>query len=117
LLMPASLTLTDQDISSLNHLLESTAGFAILERATMKKTRNFRSSLDVDELWESICKKAIGIIGPALNGITVADTLLKVKNILALFIQTMDVCLVTFVSLPVCLANGVVELGLLCRGL
>ncbi|CCX31529.1 exocyst complex subunit Sec15-like-domain-containing protein [Pyronema domesticum] len=90
LLMPASLTLTNDEISPLNHLLESIAGFAILEKATMKKTRNFRSAMDVDELWDSMCKKAIAIIGPALKGITVADTLLKVKNILSLFIQTMD---------------------------
>lgn len=99
LLMPASLHLSDEDMSGLNHLLESIAGFAILEKATIAKTRNFRSALDVDELWDSMCKKAIAIVGPALKGIAVADTLLKVKNVLALFIQTMDV------SLPLPLAG------------
>lgn len=99
LLLPANLIFSDEDISPLNHLLEDIAGFAILERATMRKTRNFRSSQDVGELWDSMCKKAIAIIGPALNGITVADTLLKVKNVLALFIQTMDV---GFFSPPGC---------------
>jgi hypothetical protein len=38
-----------------------------------------------------MCKKAINIISPALENITDADNLLKVKNVLALFIQTMDV--------------------------
>lgn len=38
-----------------------------------------------------MCKKAINIISPALDNITDADNLLKVKNVLALFIQTMDV--------------------------
>ncbi|KAI5793189.1 exocyst complex subunit Sec15-like-domain-containing protein [Geopyxis carbonaria] len=90
LLMPSSLSFSNEDIQSMNHLLEGVAGFAILERATMKKTRNFRSAADVDELWDSMCKKAIGIITPALSGITISDTLLKVKNVLALFIQTMD---------------------------
>jgi hypothetical protein len=92
LLMPSCLSLTNDDITGLNHLLESIAGFAILEKATMRKTSNFRSPQDVDELWNSMCKKAIGIIGTALNEITEAETLLKVKNVLALFIQTMDVC-------------------------
>ena len=38
-----------------------------------------------------MCKKAINVISPALDNITEADNLLKVKNVLALFIQTMDV--------------------------
>lgn len=91
LLMPSSLSFTNEDIGSLNQLLEGIAGFSLLEKATMRKTGNFRSATDVDELWDSMCKKAIAIMTPALEGITVADTLLKVKNILALFIQTMDV--------------------------
>lgn len=96
--MAVSLTLSDADITGLNHLLESIAGFAILEKATMKKTTNFRGSQDVDELWDSMCKKAISIISPALNGITAAGALLRVKNVLALFIQTMDVGL----FFPIC---------------
>lgn len=92
LLLHTSLEFKDEDISPLAGLLEQIAGFAILERATIKKTRNFRSVVDVDELWNSMCKKAIGIISPAVvNGVDNVDTLLKIKNILALFIQTMDV--------------------------
>jgi len=91
LLMTVSVTLSDEDITGLNHLLESIAGFAILEKATIRKTTNFRGSQDVDELWDSMCTKAISIISPALNGITAAGALLRVKNVLALFIQTMDV--------------------------
>ena len=97
LLMPSSLSFTNEDIGSLNQLLEGIAGFALLEKATMRKTGNFRSPTDVDELWDSMCKKAISIITPALENITTADTLLKVKNVLALFIQTMDVGFVTFI--------------------
>jgi hypothetical protein len=114
LLLPASLTLNDEDISGLHHLLESIAGFAILEKATMKKTQNFRSGSDVDELWDSLCKKAIAIIGPTLNGVTTADTLLKVKNVLALFIQTMDVG-PTFPKSRYGPQLILVELGLLSR--
>ncbi|PWW79860.1 exocyst complex subunit Sec15-like protein [Tuber magnatum] len=90
LLLSGSLTLSNEDISSLNKLLEDICGFAIIERATMKKTISFRSAVDVDELWDSMCKKAINIITPALDNITQADALLRIKNVLALFIQTMD---------------------------
>ncbi|KAG0642207.1 exocyst complex subunit Sec15-like-domain-containing protein [Tuber brumale] len=90
LLLSGSLTLSNEDISSLNKLLEDICGFAIIERATMKKTMSFRSAVDVDELWDSMCKKAISIITPALDNITQADALLRIKNVLALFIQTMD---------------------------
>ncbi|PUU83721.1 exocyst complex subunit Sec15-like-domain-containing protein [Tuber borchii] len=90
LLLSGSLTLSNEDISNLNKLLEDICGFAIIERATMKKTISFRSAVDVDELWDSMCKKAINIITPALDNITQADALLRIKNVLALFIQTMD---------------------------
>lgn len=87
-----NLELKDDDISSLAGLLEQIAGFAILERATVRKTAMFRTDADVDILWDSMCTKAITIMTPAIvNGVQNADTLLKIKNILALFIQTMDV--------------------------
>jgi len=47
LLLSGSLTLSNEDISSLNKLLEDICGFAIIERATMKKTISFRSAVDV----------------------------------------------------------------------
>ncbi|KAF8447072.1 exocyst complex subunit Sec15-like-domain-containing protein [Kalaharituber pfeilii] len=81
----------EEDISPLSGFLEQIAGFAILERATVRKTANFRSQMEVDVLWESMCKKAIGLIQPAvLSGVNNADTLFKIKGVLAIFIQTMD---------------------------
>jgi exocyst complex component 6 len=48
LLLPnRALDLLDEDGSDLSNLLESIAGFAIVERATMKKTENFRAAIDV----------------------------------------------------------------------
>ena len=47
LLVPASISLINQDDTSLSELLESIAGFAIVERATMKKAPELRSSVDV----------------------------------------------------------------------
>ena len=91
LLMPASVNLIDADDSSLNELLEGIAGFAIVEKATMKKTPELRSAIDVDELWDSMCQSAIMLISKALHEVTNAEVLLKIKGHIALFIQTMDV--------------------------
>ncbi|KAH0538722.1 hypothetical protein FGG08_004674 [Glutinoglossum americanum] len=90
LLLPSSILLVDGDHSSLNALLEGIAGFAIVERATMKKTQSLRSPVDVDELWDSMCQSAITLISKALNDVDNVDVLLKIKRIIALFIHTMN---------------------------
>ena len=91
LLMPASVTLIDAEVASLSELLEGIAGFAIVERTTMQKTPELRSAVDVDELWDSMCQTAIMLITKALHEVTNAELLLKIKGVIALFIQTMDV--------------------------
>jgi len=91
LLMPASVTLIDAECVSLSELLEGMAGFAIVEKATLKKTPELRSAADVDELWDSMCQSAIMLISKALHEVTNAEALLKIKGHIALFIQTMDV--------------------------
>jgi hypothetical protein len=47
LLLPASVSLVDEDDASLSALLEGIAGFAIIEKATIRKTHNLRSTVDV----------------------------------------------------------------------
>ena len=91
LLMPSSVTLIDADGASLSELLEGIAGFAIVEKATMKKTPELRSAVDVDELWDSMCQTATTLISKALHEVTNAEDLLKIKGVIALFIQTMEV--------------------------
>ena len=91
LLMPASVTLIDAEGASLSELLEGIAGFAIVEKATIKKTPELRSAVDVDELWDSMCQTAIALISKALHEVTNAEELLKRKGVIALFIQTMEV--------------------------
>ncbi|MCJ1375532.1 hypothetical protein MMC20_006769 [Loxospora ochrophaea] len=90
LLLPASVTLIDPEEASLHELLEGIAGFAIVERATMKKAPELRSSVDVDELWDSMCQSAISLISKALHEVDNAEILLKIKNVIALFVQTME---------------------------
>jgi len=45
----------------------------------------------VDELWDSMCQTAINLISGALSQVTNAEALLKIKPVVGLFIQTMDV--------------------------
>ncbi|KAI9672435.1 MAG: hypothetical protein M1829_004514 [Trizodia sp. TS-e1964] len=90
LLLPSSIALVDDQDASLSGLLEGIAGFAIVERATMKKAHSLRSPVDVDELWDSMCQTAIALISKALVKVDNADMLLKIKGVIALFIQTMD---------------------------
>lgn len=102
-------SLNDEEMAGLHELLENVAGFAIVERVTMKKTPDLRSRnevslkckfLDVrylsfinqvDELWDSLCQGSINLISKSLHQIDNAENLLKVKNLVALFIQTMQV--------------------------
>ena len=107
LLLPPSISLVDEDMANLHTLLEDMAGFAIVERATMKRAPDLRSSIDasialqiwtmpandctqVEELWDSLCQNAISLISKALPDVDNAEQLLKVKNLIALFIQTMN---------------------------
>ncbi|EOO03051.1 putative exocyst complex component protein [Phaeoacremonium minimum UCRPA7] len=90
LLMPSTVNLESDDDNSLSSLLEGIAGFAIIEKATMRRAPQLRTTVDVDELWDSMCHSAIRLISRALNEVTNAEVLLKIKGVIALFIQTME---------------------------
>ncbi|OJJ94609.1 hypothetical protein ASPACDRAFT_37663 [Aspergillus aculeatus ATCC 16872] len=90
LLLPTSITLIDEDGACLHNLLEEMAGFAIVERSTMKRIPDLRSPMDVDELWDSMCQAAVSLIMKALREVDNAESLLKIKNLIALFMQTMN---------------------------
>ena len=89
LLMPPAITLIDAEGSSLSELLESIAGFAVVEKVSMEKAPGLRSTADVDELWDSMCQSAISLISKALHEVKNAEMLLKIKGMIALFVQTM----------------------------
>lgn len=90
LIMPMSLPLDDEEASELKTLLESIAGFAIVERATMKRTEGLRTPVEVDELWDSMCQSAISLMSTAVHSLENADHLFKITGVIALFIQTME---------------------------
>ncbi|RVX69523.1 hypothetical protein B0A52_06587 [Exophiala mesophila] len=89
LLLQNSISLVDEEMGDLHTLLEDIAGFAIMETATMKKVPDLRSSTDVEELWDSLCQTAINLMTKALSQVDNAEHLLKIKNLVSLFIQTM----------------------------
>ena len=89
LLLQNSISLADEELGDLHTLLEDIAGFAIMERATTKKVPDLRSVTDVEELWDSLCQTAISLMSQALSAVDNAELLLKIKNLVALFIQTM----------------------------
>ncbi|KIX10375.1 uncharacterized protein Z518_01457 [Rhinocladiella mackenziei CBS 650.93] len=90
LLLQNSISLVDEEMGDLHTLLEDIAGFAIMERATMKKVPDLRSNTDVEELWDSLCQTAISLMSKALSPVDNAEHLLKIKNLISLFIQTMN---------------------------
>ena len=90
LLVPQTINLLDEEANELSSLLEGIAGFAIVEKATMAKTENFRAQADIDELWDSMCQSAISLISSSLHKVENDEKLLKIKGVIALFIQTMD---------------------------
>ncbi|KAI9049331.1 hypothetical protein LZ554_007175 [Drepanopeziza brunnea f. sp. 'monogermtubi'] len=90
LLLPGSIDLMEEDEQSLSSLLEGIAGFAIIEKATMRRAHNLRSPVDIDELWDSMSQTAITLVSKALDRVDNAEVLLKIKGVVALFIQTMD---------------------------
>ncbi|KAL2270449.1 hypothetical protein VTJ83DRAFT_2633 [Remersonia thermophila] len=91
LIIPSTENLfANDDDDGLKALLESVAGFAIIEKATMQRAPMVRSTLDVDELWDSMCQAIIRIISKSLEAVTTAELLKKIKEDIALFIQTME---------------------------
>ncbi|RCI10874.1 hypothetical protein L249_5448 [Ophiocordyceps polyrhachis-furcata BCC 54312] len=90
LLLPNSIELLADDETSLSSLLEGIAGFAIIEKATMRRAPHLRSAIDVEELWESMCSAAITLTAKAITDVSNAEILLKIKGVIALFVQTME---------------------------
>lgn len=90
LIVPSQLRIRDDEASELKTLLESIAGFSIVERTTLKRTENLRTTVDVDELWDSMCTSAISLMSTAIAHVNDADVLLRITGVVSLFIQTME---------------------------
>lgn len=58
-----------------------------------------------------MCQTAVTLISKALHEVTNAEVLLKIKGIVALFIQTMDVSNTILLTIYWCLVPAVMELS------
>lgn len=69
------------------------------------------NSRQIDELWESMCQSAISLIERGLPKVDNDEKLLKIKGVVALFVQTMDVSASqALLQEP---ADHIIELGIL----
>jgi hypothetical protein len=59
--------------------------------------KDVTDSIQVDELWDSMCQSTIALVSKSLPTIDNDERLLKIKGVIALFVQTMGV---SFVHIP-----------------
>ncbi|KAK9448817.1 exocyst complex subunit Sec15-like-domain-containing protein [Limtongia smithiae] len=89
-ILPPYIDFTDNDITPLESLLHRACGFAMIERATVRTAYHVRTATEVEELWQSMCQRIAHLIEPVLPTLKKPDTLLRVRTLLGLFIQTME---------------------------
>ena len=90
LLIPTAISLQEEDLGKFDDLLADIAGFVIIERVTIVKALGFRSEDEVERLWRSMCRSLSELITAAIVTIVDPTTLLKVKDILVLFMRTVE---------------------------
>ena len=56
-----------------------------------ESARDVADSTQVDELWDSMCQSTIALVSKSLPTIDNDERLLKIKGVIALFVQTMGV--------------------------
>lgn len=66
-------------------------------------------------MWDSMCHTSISLISKALNDVDNAEILLKIKGVIALFIQTMDVSMKLWLIF-ILLIRNVLGLGIFSDG-
>jgi exocyst complex component 6 len=90
LLLPSYLPL-DDEAQYLNDLLRDVTGFAIIEWATAGKIPNFRTAAEIEGLWDILCARVIDLITESVSRVIEPRILLKVKESVLLFLQTIQV--------------------------
>ena len=90
LLLPSILTIDGRG-ADLRHLLANIAGFAVIERATSVKAQTFRSTSEVESLWDIMCTRMINLITDTVSKIGNSKILLLVKEMIELFMYTVQV--------------------------
>ena len=78
-------------IAPFETLLADVTGFFIIEHIIMHSTTDFRSSIEVDALWELVVGRIVSVVSQSLKGCEEKEVYLKVKLRLLIFILTVEV--------------------------
>lgn len=77
-------------LSTLPALMQELVGFFIIEEHVMRSVPDFRSQHDVDELWNTMCKRIVEVMGTGLKGCEDPEVFLGSKTNVLLFVQTLE---------------------------
>lgn len=78
-------------LASISTLIQEISGFFIVESHVLETTGHFRSSRDIEDLWDGLVSQLSTTIESALEEETNAETFLKVKEDLSNFIMIVEV--------------------------
>jgi hypothetical protein len=78
-------------IASLSILIQEISGFFIVESHVLETKGGFRSSRDVEDLWDGLVAQLSTAIDGALKEETDAETFLKAKENLSNFVMIVEV--------------------------
>ena len=90
-LLLSSASLDPLNIPACDALLEETAGFFVIESHVLKTTNGFRPEQEVDDLWESMTGRIVGLLAAGFANCKDVDTFLATKLKLSNFLQAMGV--------------------------
>ena len=79
-------------LNSLFSVTQEIVGFFIIETHVLSTTGNFRSDLDVEDLWDALIERLSSAVDRALSRETDADAYLTAKEGLIAFVMTLEVC-------------------------
>ena len=66
-------------------------GFFMIESHVLRTCPSFRSERDVDDLWNNMCERIVGIVGDGLKGCEEPEVFLGTKSEVLGFVQTLEV--------------------------
>lgn len=78
-------------MTTLPNLMQELVGFFIIEAHVLRSVSDFRSQRDVDDLWDEMCRRIIGVVSQGLKGCSQLNVFLECKMSILLFVQTLEV--------------------------
>lgn len=86
----------DTLMTMLPNLMQELVGFFMIEAHVLKTVADFRSQRDVDDLWDEMCRRIIGIVSQGLKGCSQLNIFVECKIRILLFVQTLEVSLLNW---------------------